>query len=118
MARVKRGSKRRVRHNKVLALAKGFRERRRTAYSRAVEQVHRGMRYSTIHRKQNKRNFRALWIARINAACRMNGTKYSDLIHGLAVTGAPVDRKILADLAVHDPEGFARIVQTATASNG
>ncbi len=117
MARVKRGFKRRQRHNKIMLAAKGFRERRRTAYRRAVEQVHRGLRYATIHRKLNKRNFRALWIARINAACRLNGTKYSELIHGLTTAGAPIDRKILADLAVNDPDGFARIVKQATASN-
>jgi large subunit ribosomal protein L20 len=101
MARVKRGFKRRQRHNKVLKAAKGFRERRRTAYRRAVETVHRGWAFAYRHRKQNKRNFRALWIVRINAACRMNGTRYSDLVHGLAVAGAAVDRKVLADIAVH-----------------
>jgi large subunit ribosomal protein L20 len=113
MARVKRGFKRRQRHNKILKAAAGFRERRRTAYRRAVETVRRGWRYATIHRKQNKRNFRSLWIVRINAACRMNGVKYSDFIHSLALAGAAVDRKILADIAVHDPAGFARLVKTA-----
>lgn len=116
MARVKRGTKRRQRNNRVLKLAKGFRERRRTAYRRAVEQVHRSLRYAYIHRKQNKRNFRALWIARINAACRMNGTRYADFVHGLDVAGVTVDRKVLADIAVHDPEGFARIVEVSLAA--
>lgn len=112
MARVKRGFKRRQRHNKILKAAKGYRERRRTAYRRAIETVHRGWAFAYAHRKLNKRNFRSLWIVRINAACRMNGTRYSDLIHALAVKGAAVDRKVLADIAVHDPDGFARIVKT------
>ena len=113
MARVKRGSKRRIRHNKILKAAQGFRERRRTAYRRAVETVHRGWAYAYAHRKLNKRNFRALWIARINAACRMNGTRYGDLIHALAGIGSAVDRKVLADIAVHDPDGFTRIIKAA-----
>ncbi|NOZ02731.1 MAG: 50S ribosomal protein L20 [Deltaproteobacteria bacterium] len=112
MARVKRGFKRRRRHNRLLKLASGFRERRRTAYRRAVENVHRALRFAYVHRRQNKRNYRRLWIARINAACRMNDTKYSDLIHALNQAGAIIDRKVLADIAVHDPEGFTRIVQT------
>lgn len=112
MARVKRGFKRRRRHNRLLKLASGFRERRRTAYRRAVEQVHRGLWFAYVHRRQKKRNFRRLWIARINAACRMNDTRYAEFIHALDQAGASVDRKILADIAVHDPDGFARIVQT------
>lgn len=116
MARVKRGSKRRQRHNRILKFAKGFRERRRTAYRRAVEAVHRAWAFAFAHRKQKKRNFRALWITRINAACRMNGTKYSDLVHGLKVAGSDLDRKVLADIAIHDPEGFARIVKSTVDS--
>lgn len=112
MARAKRGTKRRRRHNKILKAASGFRERRRTAYRRAVETVHRGWRFAYIHRKQNKRNFRQLWIARINAACRMNGTRYSDLMHAFHVAGIEVDRKVLADIAIQDPAGFARIVKS------
>jgi large subunit ribosomal protein L20 len=113
MARVKRGTKRRERHNKILKAAAGFRERRRTAYRRAVETVHKGWAYAYAHRKQNKRNFRALWIVRINAACRANGVKYSQLIKALADKGSTLDRKVLADVAVHDPEGFTRIVKAA-----
>jgi large subunit ribosomal protein L20 len=116
MARVKRGFKRRRRTNKIFAWAKGYRDRRRTTWRRTVEQVHRSWAYAYVHRKQNKRNFRSLWIARINAACRMNGTRYSDLIHNLLLRNVTVDRKVLADIAVHDPEGFTRIVrQTAAA---
>lgn len=110
MARVKRGYKRRRRHNKILAEAKGYRERRRTCYRRAVEQVHRGWHFAYIHRRQKKRLFRSLWITRINAACRMNGIKYSDFIHYLNKSCAGVDRKILADIAVEDPKGFSRLV--------
>jgi large subunit ribosomal protein L20 len=112
MARVKRGFKRRRRTNKIFKAASGYRERRGNTYRRAVEQVHRSWAYAYAHRKQNKRNFRALWIARVNAACRMLGTKYSVLIHAMSVAGVAVDRKILADIAVHDPKGFGRIVQS------
>ena len=111
MARVKRGFKRRRRHNRVLRQVTGYRERRRTAYRHAVEQLERSLVYAFIHRKQNKRNFRALWIARINAACRMNGTRYSDLIHSLKINGIELDRKILAEIAVSDPTGFTQIVK-------
>lgn len=112
MARVKRGYKRRRRHKRLLKLASGFRERRRTAYRRAVENVHRALKFAYVHRRQKKRIFRRLWIARINAACRMNDTRYAEFIHALSQAGSAVDRKILADIAVHDPEGFKRIVQT------
>lgn len=115
MARAKRGFKRRRRTNKIFQAAKGFWGRRRTTWRRTVETVHRAWAYATIHRKLNKRNFRALWIVRINAACRMNGTRYSDFIHALSTGNVQVDRKILADIAVHDPEGFARIVKATAA---
>jgi len=116
MARVKRGFKRRQRTNKIFAFAKGYRDRRRTTWRRTVEQVHRSWAYAYVHRRLNKRNFRGLWIIRINAACRINGTRYSDFIHALALKNITVDRKVLAEIAVHDPEGFARIVrQTAAA---
>ena len=116
MARVKRGFKRRRRHNRLLKLAKGYRERRRTSFRRAVEQVRRSLYFSYVHRRQKKRLFRRLWIVRINAACRMNGVKYGDFIHALNLKGAAVDRKVLADIAVHDPEGFKRIVDQAMAA--
>lgn len=113
MARVKRGTKRRARHNKILKAAAGYRERRRTAYRRAVETVHKGLTYAYAHRKQKKRNFRALWIVRINAACRANGVKYSQLMKALSDRGILLDRKVLAEIAVHDPGGFERIVEAA-----
>lgn len=118
MARVKRGFKRRRRHNKILKMASGYRERRRTTYRKAIEQVRRSLRFAYIHRRQKKRNFRRLWITRINAACRMNGVRYGDFIHALHLAGAQIDRKVLADIAVHDPEGFSRIVQQAMAQAG
>lgn len=111
MARVRRGFKRRRRDNRLLKLAKGYRERRGNTIRKAKEVVRRSLKFAYIHRRQNKRNFRRLWIARINAACRMNGTRYADFIHGLARAGAAVDRKVLADIAVHDPAGFTRIVR-------
>lgn len=111
MARVKRGFKRRRRNKSLLKMAKGYRERRGNTIRKAKEQVRRSLRFAYIHRRQNKRNFRRLWIARINAACRMNGTRYADFIHALTRAGAAVDRKVLADIAVHDPGGFARIVK-------
>jgi len=98
-------------------MASGYRERRRTAYRVAANQIRRGLNYSYVHRKQKKRLFRRLWIARINAACRMNGTRYAEFIHSLAGNGSEVDRKMLADIAVHDPEGFTRIVQTTIAGS-
>jgi len=92
-------------------LAKGYRERRGNTYRKAVEQVRRSLMFAYVHRRQNKRNFRRLWIARINAACRMNETRYADFVHALQRSGAIVDRKVLADIAVHDPAGFTRIVR-------
>ncbi len=111
MARVKRGFKRRRRNNRLLAMASGYRERRGNTIRKAKEQVRRSLQFAYIHRRQNKRNFRRLWIARINAACRMNGVRYGDFMHALSRSGAVVDRKVLADIAVLDPTGFARIVQ-------
>lgn len=111
MARAKRGFKRRRRNNRLLKMAKGYRERRGNTIRKAKEQVRRSLQFAYIHRRQNKRNFRRLWIARINAACRMNGTRYADFIHALTQKGAAVDRKVLADIAVHDPAGFSRIVK-------
>ncbi|HOU54745.1 MAG TPA: 50S ribosomal protein L20 [Myxococcota bacterium] len=115
MARVKRGFKRRRRTNKIFKAAQGFWGRRRTTWRRTVETVHRAWAFATIHRKLKKRDFRSLWIARINAACRMNGTRYSDFVHALATHQVRLDRKVLADIAVHDPDGFGRIVRSVTA---
>lgn len=111
--RVKRGFVARRRRNRVLKQAKGFRGRRKNTYRRAVEAVQRAMRQSTRDRKVNKRNFRRLWIVRINAAARMNGISYSRLMDGLKKAGCQLDRKVLADIALFDPKGFAAVVETA-----
>lgn len=111
--RVKRGFVARRRRNRVLKQAKGFRGRRKNTYRRAVEAVVRAMRQSTRDRKVNKRNFRRLWIVRINAAARQNGMSYSRLMDGLKKAGSQLDRKVLADIALFDPQGFAAIVETA-----
>jgi len=115
MARVKRGFKARRRRNKVLKLAKGYRGARSKLYRSATEAVDRALNYAYRDRKVKKRDFRALWIARINAASRDNGLSYSRLIHGLKLAEVALDRKIMADLAVNDPAGFAVVVDAAKA---
>lgn len=110
MARVKRGTKRRARRKKLLKHAKGFFLTKGKLYRSAKEAVNRSLRYSYRDRRTRKRDFRALWIQRIGAAARSNGTTYSRLIHGLKVGGIEIDRKILADMAVRDAEGFAALV--------
>jgi large subunit ribosomal protein L20 len=111
--RVKRGFKARQRRNRVLKLAKGFRGRRNRTYKRAVEAVERAMMQSARGRRVRRRDFRALWIARINAAARMVGTSYSRLINGLKRAGVVLDRKVLADIAIADPEAFAAVAKKA-----
>jgi large subunit ribosomal protein L20 len=111
MARVKRGFKRRRRHNSILKFAKGYRERRRTAYRRAVEQVHKGWVFAYEARKQRKRELRGLWIARISAAARMNGVTYSQLIQMLKKAKMEIDRKILADMAANDSQNFKLLLE-------
>lgn len=113
--RVKRGFKARRRRNRVLKLAKGFRGRRKNCYKRANQAVERALNYSTRDRRQKRRDFRALWIVRINAAARQNGTSYSKLVAGLKKAGIALDRKILADLALALPGDFAAIVKVARA---
>ena len=113
--RVKRGFKARRRRNRVLKRAKGFRGRRKNAYRRANQAVERALNYSTRDRRRRRRDFRSLWIARINAAARMNGTSYSRLIAGLGKAGVALDRKVLADLALALPADFAAIVKAAQA---
>ncbi|HWV38364.1 MAG TPA: 50S ribosomal protein L20 [Vulgatibacter sp.] len=108
--RVKKGFKARRRRNRVLKLAKGFRGRRKNCYRRANEAVERAMNYATRDRRQKKRDFRRLWIVRINAAARQNGISYSRLIAGLHKAGSQLDRKVLADIALFDPQGFAAVV--------
>lgn len=116
MPRVKRGFKARRRRNKVLKLAKGYRGARSKLFRSATESVDRALNYAYRDRKVKKRDFRALWIARINAAARDNGLSYSRLIHGMKQAGIGLDRKILADLAVSDPSGFSAVVDRARAT--
>ncbi|ABC81744.1 MULTISPECIES: 50S ribosomal protein L20 [Anaeromyxobacter] len=113
--RVKKGFKARRRRNRVLKLAKGFRGRRKNCYRRANQAVERALNYSTRDRRLKRREFRALWIVRINAAARQNGTTYSKLVAALRKAGVEIDRKILADLALALPGDFAAIVKTAQA---
>jgi large subunit ribosomal protein L20 len=113
--RVKKGIKARRRRNRVLKLAKGFRGRRKNCYRRANQAVERALNYSTRDRRQKRRDFRALWIVRINAAARLNGTSYSRLVASLKRAGVALDRKILADLAASIPGDFAAVVKAAQA---
>ncbi|MBP1728766.1 MAG: rplT [Deltaproteobacteria bacterium] len=115
MPRVKRGFKARQRRNKVLKLAKGYRGARSKLFRSATEAVDRALNYAFRDRRVKKRDFRALWIIRINAAARINGITYSRLIHGLKQAKVEIDRKVLADLAVSDPAGFAKVAGLAAA---
>lgn len=116
MPRVKRGFKARQRRNKVLKLAKGYRGARSKLFRSATEAVDRALNYAFRDRRVKKRDFRALWITRINAASRINGLSYSKLIHGLKTAMVEIDRKVLADLAVSDPAGFAELANLAKAN--
>ncbi len=113
--RVKKGVKARRRRNRVMKLAKGFRGRRKNCYKRANQAVERALNYSTRDRRQKRRDFRALWIVRINAAARLNGTTYSRLLAAMKKAGVALDRKILADLALSVPGDFAAVVKAAQA---
>lgn len=116
MARVKRGVTAHAKHKKVLKAAKGFYGRRKNTIRTAKAAVDRSMQYATRDRKVKKRNFRALWIQRINAAVREHGLTYGRFIHGLSVAGIEIDRKVLADLAVKDAAGFKALVDQASAA--
>jgi large subunit ribosomal protein L20 len=113
MARVKRGTVARARHKKVLALAKGYTARRKNVFRVATQAVTKAGQYAYRDRRQRKRQFRALWIARINAGAREHGLSYSRFICGLSRAEIDIDRKILADLAVHDKVSFARLAEQA-----
>jgi large subunit ribosomal protein L20 len=115
MPRVKRGVTARARHKKILALAKGFRGRRGNVYRVAKQAVMKAGQYAYRDRRNKKRDFRRLWIARISAAVRACGLTYSQFINGLTKAGITLDRKVLADIAVHDQEAFAGIVAQARA---
>ena len=116
MARVKRGVVARRRHKKIIGRAKGYYNARRKVFRVAKQAVTRAAQYAYIGRKQKKRQFRALWIVRINAGARMYGLSYSRLINGLTKAGITVDRKVLADLAVHDIKAFGAIAEKAKAA--
>jgi|TARA_R110002072_G_scaffold121684_2_gene255839 large subunit ribosomal protein L20 len=116
MARVKRGTTAHARHKKVIKAAKGYRGRNKNVFRAAVERVERGLQYAYRDRKVRKRTFRALWIQRINAASREHGLSYSQFINGLSLAKIELDRKVLADLAVREPEAFKSLVDQAQAA--
>ena len=113
MARVKRGVTARRRHKKILNQAKGYYNARRKVFRVAKQAVTKALQYAYIGRKQKKRHFRTLWIARINAAARANGMSYSRFMNGLLKAGITLDRKVLADIAVHDAAGFTALAEKA-----
>ena len=113
MTRVKRGVAAHRRHKKILTLAKGYRAARRKLFKTANEAVMRGLAYSYRHRRERKRDFHRLWIVRINAAARLNGVSYSKLMHGLKLANVALDRKVLAEMAVHNTAEFARLATLA-----
>lgn len=113
MPRVKRGTSRRDRRKKILKLASGFRGTKSKLYRSAKESVDKALKYSMRDRRARKRDFRRLWIIRIGAAAKQNGISYSSFISGLKKSGIELDRKILADLAVKEPETFAKLAETA-----
>ena len=113
MARIKGGMNAKKKHKRVLKLAKGYRGARSKQYRVAKQSVMRALEESYKGRKQRKRQFRQLWIARINAAARMNGLSYSKLMHGLKLANVDLNRKMLSEMAISDPEGFTKVVEVA-----
>lgn len=113
MARIKGGLNAKKKHNRTLKLAKGYRGARSKQYRVAKQSVMRALTSAYAGRKQRKRQFRQLWIARINAAARMNGISYSKLMHGLKLAGVEVNRKMLSEMAISDPAGFAALAELA-----
>ncbi len=118
MPRVKRGTKRNDRRKKILKRASGYFLTKSKLYQAAQEAVERGLKFAYSGRKQKKRQYRSLWIVRINAAAKINGISYSQLMHGLKLAAIDLDRKILADMAVRDEQGFAALVVQAKAALG
>ena len=116
MSRVKRGLTAHARHKKILNMAKGYRGRNKNVFRVAVEKVEKGLQYAYRDRKVKKRTFRSLWIQRINAATRIHDMTYSRFISGLNKAGVELDRKVLADIALKQPEAFAKLVETAKAA--
>ena len=113
MARIKRGTNNRKRHKKVLKQAKGYYGSKHTLFKTANQAVMKSLAYSYVGRKRRKRDFRKLWIARINAATRMHDLSYSKFMHGLKVAGVDLNRKVLADMAVRDEKEFEKLVELA-----
>ncbi|OSQ49996.1 50S ribosomal protein L20 [Thalassospira alkalitolerans] len=118
MARVKGGVSSHARHRKVIKAAKGYRGRRKNTYRTAVQAVEKGLQYAYRDRRVKKRQFRSLWIQRINAGARENGLSYSLFMNGLKKAGVELDRKVLADIAVREPEAFKALVTQAQAALG
>lgn len=116
MARVKRGVTAHARHKKVLKQAKGYRGRGKLVFRAAIEKVEKGLQYAFRDRRARKRNFRALWIQRINAAVREQGLTYGRFMNGLKLAGIEIDRKVLSDLAIREPEAFNALVAQAKAA--
>jgi large subunit ribosomal protein L20 len=116
MSRVKRGVTKKARHKKILKMAKGYRGRAKNCFRIAIQKVEKALRYSYRDRKVRKRDFRALWIQRINAGVREHGLVYSKFINGLKIAKIDLDRKVLSDLASRDKETFAKIVEMAKKS--
>jgi len=116
MARVKRGTTVRAKHNKILKLAKGYRGRNSKVYTVAKEKVEKGLKYAYRDRRKKRTEIRQLWIVRINAAVRANGMVYSKFMNGLAKAGIQLDRKVLADIALNDAKAFADLVEKAKAA--
>jgi large subunit ribosomal protein L20 len=118
MARVKRGVTAHARHKKILDLAKGYRGRGSKAYRVAIEKVEKGLQYAYRDRRNKKREFRSLWIQRINAGARLNGLTYSQFMDGLKKSGIEVDRKVLSDIAAQEPDSFKLLVDQAKTALG
>jgi large subunit ribosomal protein L20 len=116
MARIKRGVTAKARHKEVVAQAKGHRGRSNNCYRLALRRVEKGLQYAYRDRRNRKRDFRSLWIQRINAAARLEGLTYGQMIHGLKTAGVEIDRKVLADLAVRDQAGFTSLAKRAQAA--
>lgn len=113
MARVKRGTTSHARHKKVLKLAKGYRGRSKNCFRIALERVEKALQYAYRDRRTKKRNFRSLWIQRINAGVRAHGLTYSQFMHGMRLAGIELDRKVLADIAVREPASFTNLCEQA-----
>jgi len=116
MARTKRGVTTHARHKKVMERAKGYRGRNKNVFTVAIERVEKGLQYAYRDRRTKKRNFRALWIQRINAGARLHGLTYSQFMNGIKRAGIELDRKVLSDLAVREPEAFKSLVEQAKAA--